>query len=182
MNKIVLFYDTETTGLTLHPNVDVSKQPKLIEFGGVLFDAAFNSIEEEFSILVNPGEPITEEITKITGITNDDLKDQPTFIELLPTFRRIFSSCTTVVAHNLPFDKAIIWGELKRHGVTDFTWPPNELCTVGLFRDQWGRDPRLIEVYEKFMGKPYEQTHRALDDVRALMEIFKAADLSDLIQ
>lgn len=180
--KSILIYDVETTGLTLHPSVDISKQPKIIEFGGVLLDGAFNTIEEEFSILVNPGELITEEITKITGITNEDLADQPDFKTLLPTFRRIFSAASTVVAHNLPFDKTVLLGELKRHNITDFPWPQCELCTVAMYRDDWGRDPKLIELYAHIMGKPFEQKHRALSDVHALAEIFHQERLMDLAE
>ena len=82
-----------------------------------------------------------------------------------------------MVAHNLPFDKAIIRGELARCGIEDFPWPERELCTVGLHRDAWGRNPRLVELYESVMGKPLAQTHRALDDANALVEIIQKEEL-----
>lgn len=180
--KSVLLFDTETTGLTLHPNVDVSKQPRVIEFGGLLLDVGRRIVIEEVSMLINPGEPITEEITSITGITNDDLKDAPSFVECLPQLRRFFADASMAVAHNLPFDKAILMGELKRAGAADFPWPKQELCTVGVFTDEWGRNPKLTELYEKVMGKPLEQTHRALDDVKALLQIFLATELVELVE
>lgn len=173
---MIIVYDTETTGLTLHPNAEITKQPKMIEFGAVLMDRD-GTIVEEASIMVNPGEQITDEITKITGITNDDLKGAPSFAEVLPQIRRIFEQATTVMAHNLPFDKAILRGELARIDCFDFPWPERELCTVGLYKDGWGRNPRLIELYESVMGKPLAQTHRALDDVKALVEIIQAEEL-----
>lgn len=176
---MIIVYDTETTGLTLHPDVPVHKQPKCIEFGAALLDRN-GVVVEEASILINPGEPISAEITKITGITDADLVGAPSFAEVLPQLRRLFAEADTVMAHNLPFDKTILRGELARMDVYDFPWPKNELCTVGLYKDSWGRNPRLIELYEVVMGKKLAQTHRALDDVMALVEIIQKEKLWEI--
>lgn len=173
---MIIVFDTETTGLTLHPDAPVSKQPRMIEFGAALIDR-MGQVVETASIMVNPGEPLTPEITKITGITDADLVDAPSFKEALPQMRRIFEQATTVMAHNLPFDKAILKGELSRIDCYDFPWPKIEFCTVGLYKAAWGRNPRLIELYESVMGKPLAQTHRALDDVMALVDIIQKEEL-----
>lgn len=172
-----LFFDTETTGLTLHPDAEVRKQPKMIEFGGILVNLHDGSIDEEFQLLINPCEPLEPIITKITGLTDADLKDAPTFLSALPQLRRPFAAARSVVAHNLPFDKAIVHGELARCGIQQFPWPEREFCTVGLYREHWGRNPKMQELYEMVMGKPLAQTHRALDDVRALVEIAQKEEL-----
>ena len=179
---MIIVFDTETTGLTLHPDAPVNKQPRMIEFGAVLMDPRNGEIVEEASILIHPREEVTAEITKITGITNDDLKDAAHFEDVLPQIRRIFSEATCVMAHNLPFDKAILRGELARANVLDFPWPRQELCTVGLYKDAWGRNPRLIELYEHVLGRPLAQTHRALDDVKAMCEIITAEQLWQLAE
>lgn len=174
---MILVYDTETTGLTLHPDAPLKKQPKIIEFGAALLDPRTGSIEEEINIMVNPGEPLTEEIIKITGITDADLADAAPFEAIIPQLRRIFSAASTVMAHNLPFDKAMLKNELIRANCLDFPWPKNEICTVGLYKEEWGRNPRLIELYEAKLGKPLAQTHRALDDVLALVEIIQHEEI-----
>ena len=173
---MIIVIDWETSGLTLHPDAPVHKQPRAIEFGGALLDRN-GVVVEEASILINPGEPISAEITKITGITDADLVGAPSFAEVLPQLRRLFAEADTVMAHNLPFDKAILRGELARLDVHDFIWPKRELCTVGLYKDQWGRNPRLPELYEAVIGEPLAQTHRALDDVHALVEIIQKEEL-----
>lgn len=178
---MIIVIDWETTGLPLHPDAPVSKQPKAIEFGGVLVDPTTGEIVRELSQLINPGELISAEITKITGITNEQLVDQPTFMEFLPQLREFFTGTTCAVAHNLPFDKSILMFELKRHGITDFPWPQQEFCTVGAYKEQWGRNPRLIELYPAVTGKPFEQKHRALDDVRHLVEIVQRDLLWELM-
>jgi DNA polymerase III subunit epsilon len=177
VSERALIFDTETTGLTLHPSAPVEKQPRMIEFGGVLLSLESGEIEEEFSLLINPGAPLPPEIVKITGITDDDLRDAPTFSEILPQIVGIFLRCEVVVAHNLPFDRSILRGELARAKVTEFPWPPREACTMGMYRTEWGRDPRLVELYESVMGHPLAQTHRALDDVKAMVEVIQKEQL-----
>lgn len=180
---MILVFDWETTGLRLHPEADPLKQPRAIEFGGAMLHASSARLIEEFSFLIDPGESISEEITKITGLTNADLAGQPSFEDMLPKLRNIFARADLCIAHNLPFDKGILVGELARLGLTlgeRFIWPRKELCTVGVYREQWGRNPRLIEVYKHVTGKEYAQTHRGLDDVRALVEIVQTDRLWEI--
>lgn len=178
---MIIVFDTETTGLTLHPRAPLEKQPRMIEFGAALLDERGETVEEA-SMLCNPQVPITPEITKITGLTDTDVRNAPWFSELLPQLRRLFGEARCVVAHNLPFDRAILRGELARIGVTDFPWPSQELCTVQLYADMWGRNPRLVELYAAVIGQPLAQTHRALDDVRALVEVVRKEQLWTLLR
>lgn len=182
MTLQAIVFDFETTGLTLHPEADLRKQPQAIEFGAVLISLDDGSITEEASILINPGVPLSEEITKITGLKDEDLADAPDFLTVLPQLRRMFAEAHCAVSHNLPFDRAILRGDLRRANVTDFPWPQREVCTVGLYKDDWGRNPRLLELYEAVIGKPLAQTHRALDDVKALHEIIMAERLWEVFK
>lgn len=177
--NLIVVFDTETTGLTLHPDAPLEKQPKIIEIGAALLDQD-GTVVDTFSQLLHPGEDITPEITKITGITNDALKGKPRFTDVLPQLREVFARGFAVFAHNLPFDKSLLMYELKRAGCTDFPWPATEYCTVGMNRGIWGRNPKLVDLYESTMGKPLPQTHRALDDVSALVEIIIMMDLHTL--
>lgn len=170
MNTIIAVFDTETTGLPLHLKAPLVKQPHIIEIGVVLVDHKGKEIGS-YCEFVNPEQLITAEITKITGIVNADVERAKTFEELLPDLRKIFAQANVVCAHNLPFDKAMMFNELRRQACNDFPWPKRELCTAATFTPEWGRMPRLIELYAAKMGKPLAQTHRALDDARALAEI-----------
>lgn len=179
---MIVIFDTETTGLTLHPDADLDRQPRIIEIGAVLMSAEDGTVVDELSRLVNPGMPLDEAITKITGLTDADLADAPSWAETLPFVSEFFARAALVVAHNLPFDRAMIFNEharLRRAGlmVPDFPWPAAELCTVSAFAEEWGRGPRLLELYEDVFGRPLAQTHRALDDVKALAEIVRETEL-----
>ena len=167
---MMLVFDLETTGLTLHPAAKLDAQPRIIEFGGVVLDGKGKTVSEH-SVLIHPAISLPPEIVKITGITDQELSGALTFAKAAPTLRAVFKGVKTVVAHNLPFDKSVFMYELERNNIADWPWPPRELCTVQLFAPEWGRNPRLVELYERVMGTPLAQTHRALDDTRALAEI-----------
>jgi len=174
-NRIAVF-DTETTGLTLHAAAPLEKQPKIIEFGGVILTDGI--VTAETSFLVNPGEPLEERIVEITGLTDADLRDKPPLSDWVEHLAEFFGCCGHVMAHNLPFDKAMLKNDLLRCGRwEDFPWPARETCTVGLYKEQWGRNPKLLELYQAVLGRPLAQTHRALDDVKALVEIIQEEEL-----
>jgi len=178
-DKLIVVFDTETTGLPLHPSAPLEKQPKIIELGAALLDAE-GQVVDTFQQLLHPGEEITAEITKITGITNEQLVGQPKFADVLPQLKEFFGRAFAVFTHNLPFDRSLLRFDLRRVGCEDFPWPQGEYCTVGLHRAQWGRNPKLTELYEFAMKKPLPQTHRALDDVMALVEVVQTLELQKM--
>jgi DNA polymerase III epsilon subunit family exonuclease len=172
--KRTLVYDTETTGL-LKPQIsDLKAQPKIIEFALAELDEGYNLVRTH-EWLIYPGEDISAEITKITGLTNDDLRGKPSFIEVLPEIEDAMMGCDRLIAHNLPFDMGMLTNELKRVGREyAFPYPPNQMCTVQIAADVlFGRRAKLTELYEKALGEPLAQTHRALDDVLALAKIVR---------
>lgn len=166
-------FDTETTGLPLHKKSPLKKQPRIIEFAAAVYDTSTQKLLYEWSTLINPGIMITEEITKITGITPEQLSAYgvPVYSEVAEKIASIFADCDISVAHNHPFDQAMVEFELMRMEATEFPWPAHRICTVEHFKPLWGRRPKLTEIYERFMGVPLQQTHRALDDVNALAAV-----------
>lgn len=118
---------------------------------------------------------ITDEITKITGLTDEDLKDKPSFIEVVREIAAVMLGADRVIAHNAPFDHGMLVNELARIGLQyKFPYPQEWVCTVQLAQELiYGRRARMIELYKDTMGKELDQTHRALDDVHALVEIVR---------
>jgi len=175
-----LVFDTETTGLTLPSVSDLSKQPKIIEFGALITDG--KEILKTYNQLINPGEQITAEIMKITGITNDDLKDKPRFGEVYSEIKDLFDGIDVLLAHNAPFDTSLLKFELARLGAEDFIWPERIICTVEEYVPEFGFRPNLRKLYERKLGIELKQTHRAIDDVLALCEcLFKDSYFEYLI-
>lgn len=182
--KLALVFDTETTGLPRHPSTPLNRQPEIIEYGGILYDLAKKQVVSELSMLIKPRGEVSAEITRITGILPAHLKDSPAFGDesVLTPIQAQFALADILVAHNLPFDEGMLRFELERIGgdtEANWPWPEERMCTVQEHYQEWGRRPRLIHLYEHYMQKPLEQTHRALDDCRALLEVCLAGRLFD---
>lgn len=169
---LALVFDTETTGLVKHPSAKMSVQPKIIEFGAALVDEE-GRVVDEMNLIIDPQEPIEPIITKITGLTDDDLRGKPTFADVAPQIAALFSRADAMIAHNLPFDSTLIELELKRNNIEEWPWPPIQICTVQEHAEEWGRRPKLEELYQHAKGEPANQTHRALGDVYLLVEVCK---------
>ena len=171
----MIIFDTETTGLSLPGVADLSQQPRIIDFAAVkLSRMGKGKVWRQTRIqhLINPGVPISPEITKITGYTDHDLRDAPPFAAVLRDIAHFFLGERVMLAHNLPFDKSLLEFELRRLDlVTNFPWPPVQACTVSLYTEAFGRRPKLTELYERRLGKPLRQLHKAMADVEALLEI-----------
>lgn len=161
--------DCETTGLTVPSCSDLSKQPRIIELGCALIEGGVVVSEHEW--LIFPEQDVSEEIAKITGIRNEDLKGKPLFRQILPEIVAVFKKADTLFAHNAPFDTACIEFELQRCGRPPFPWPKSIFCSVQEFAHEFGHRPKLTELYEAKIGTALAQKHRALSDVRALSEI-----------
>lgn len=99
--KKVCFLDVETTGVD--PETD-----EVIEVGlciAKVHNDKVVSIDEAHSFLREPSKPISEEITRITGITNEQVKGAKPDYELIT---EIISSADFIVAHNAGFDRKFI--------------------------------------------------------------------------
>ena len=174
-----LVFDFETTGFVLHPLSKLEVQPRIIEVGAALVEGS--DVLDQLAQLVDPGVAISDEITKVTGITNDDLRGQPKFSEVMPRLRSMFEQADFITAHNLMFDRNALMLELHRHQVTDWPWPEIGVCTVEEHIAQRGRRLKLTDLYLDTTGDKLAQTHRALDDVMALVEIVQGIDLESTV-
>mgnify|MGYP001558193404 CR=1 FL=1 len=174
-----IIFDTETTGLLKPSGSPLEDQPRIIELGIVVVQDMV--ITAERSWLIYPECQISEQITKINGITNSDLKGKPLFRQLLAEIEDVFAGSDFGVAHNSPFDTGMLRNELLRCSRSGFPWPRNMLCSAQEFTPFMGFRPKLTQLYEKVMGFPLAQTHRALDDAIALYSVLeKTGVLLDL--
>jgi len=168
MSRVIIF-DTETTGLLKPSSAPLEKQPKIIELGALAVN--LSGVLGELSQLLDPEQEIDPKITKITGIKQEQLEGQPTFLEFYPRLKEFFAGADFMICHNAPFDHGMLQNELRRHGLLEDFPMPTPICTVQEYMCLFGRRAKMTEVYERLCGRPLAQTHRALDDVTALYEI-----------
>jgi len=156
--RIYVALDLETTGLQ-------ADRDAIIEIGAVKFRG--DEILGEWSSLVNPQRPLPHKIARLTGIAPDDLQDAPSFYSALPQLRRFIGELP-IVGHNIQFDLAF----LQRAG---FAVPAPALDTFELacilmpHASRYALGKLLDELEIEFPTR-----HRALDDARAVYQLFNA--------
>lgn len=176
---IFFFFDTETTGLINNTLQPLPIQPHIIELYGALVNEKAK-ILEEIHFLCNPGILISQEITDITHITNEDLEGKKSISNYLPAFQKILKKANAVVGQNLIFDKMMVEFECKRHSYP-IAWPAISICTVE--ETEWVNGYRLglAKMHEWLFGKVFEDAHRAEVDTKALIKCFFELKKRELI-
>jgi DNA polymerase III subunit epsilon len=127
-------------------------------------------ITGSFSTLVKPETDIPYYITKLTGITNEMVKNAPRFFEIAKTVVEMTAG-RTFVAHNVKFDYCFIQQEFSRLG---YDYNRKTICTVKLAR-------KLLPGYKSYsLGKICSQLeieingrHRAAGDALATVKLFE---------
>lgn len=167
----MIVFDTETTGLLESGNENPDFQPEIIEFAAVKLDSDLNIIDR-IEFFCKPKKEITAEITKITGITSDMVKDAKPFQAHYMDLCKFFFGETTLVAHNATFDVDILFFALKRIGKEkNFPWPYIHECTVEMSEGRKSR--KLGDLYLEEFGNPIDGAHRAMRDVVALVHYYR---------
>lgn len=173
-----LLFDTETTGLIANGTVKLDKQPHIIEFYGCIADLKKGKVLSEVDTLIRPPkeELVTEEITKITGIKWEQLKDAPTIDKVAGDIFKTLERAPILIGHNASFDREMIDIEAKRLNVK-MKWPKRVICTVEQTIHLKGFRLSLSNLHEHLFGEKFEGAHRAKVDVMALLrcckELFK---------
>ena len=159
MNFVIV--DVETTGGS-------PKNSKITEIAMYKFNGA--GIIDEFSSLVDPEIAIPEFIVRLTGITNDHVKNAPKFYEIA---KQIIEFCTDsiFVAHNVSFDYGMFRHEFKNLGF-DFRKP--HLCTVESARKILPNHASYsLGKLSRALGIVIKNRHRAGGDAIATTKLFR---------
>ncbi len=170
-----IVFDIETTGLS-------SKNDRITEIGAVKIKG--NKIIDSFSSLINPEIDIPAKIIKLTGITDDMVKNKPTIETILPEFLKFIGN-RPVVAHNAGFDTAFIRENMRK--INDI-FTNTIVDTLNLSRALLPDLKRhRLDVVAKELNVPLPNHHRALGDAEAtagifirLMEIMKTEGMTSL--
>lgn len=158
LDTSIVVFDMETTGLTPY-------EEKIIEIGAAKIINGV--VVDTFSKFLNPGFPIPPEITNLTKITNDMVKDADKPENVLPEFMR-FVGDSVLAAHNAKFDCAFLRSELKKIGVK-LTNP--QLDTLVLAQHLFpGKNSYRLEKLCEWLRISLDNAHRAIHDSIATAE------------
>ncbi len=153
-------FDIETTGLE-------ADKDSIIEIGACKIQDG--KIIELFSTFVNPERHIPSEITDLTGIDDNMVKDAPTINYVLPDFYK-FCYGSTMVAHNIAFDISFIHNAGKKYSY-NFDNPTMDTMIMSREKLKGLKNYKLGTVVEK-LGVILDNAHRAINDATATAKVF----------
>lgn len=201
--SLILFYDTETTGLPLfkepseHPD-----QPHIVQLAAALVDTDTRKTISSIDVIIKPESwTIPEEMTAIHGISNELANDVGVPLhEAIDIFLTLWNERVRV-AHNQSFDARIIRIaqhqigdfsddslELWKNGISDCTQkmatsvlklPPTEKMVKAGFNKY--KPANLRESYRHFFEVDFDNAHSAMADVNACIAVYFAIKDMEII-
>ena len=163
LTKPLVIFDLETTGLDM-----VKDRVIQLSYIKVYPDGR----EERGNELINPEKHIDDIITQLTGITNEDVKDKPTFKQIAKKMEEVFSGSDIAGFNSNFFDVPLLAEEFLRAGI-DFDFSKCRLidaCTI--FKKMERRN--LASAYKFYCGRKMEEdfeAHRADQDTEATYRV-----------
>ena len=163
--KKVGVFDTETTDITGY----------IVSYAFVTQNMDNFETEEQYE-LINPKSSISKEAYEVHKISEEELKDKPTFKDKKDFILTLFNNVDMIVGHNVFYDFGVLKRELER--VKHF---PN-LIDIPIFDTMffsWDivildkkKQPRLEEAVAFFLGNQNANYHNALEDVKMTLKVF----------
>jgi len=153
-------FDLETTGLE-------ANKDEIIEIGACKIKDG--RIDETFSTFVKPSRHIPREITDLTGIDDDMVKDAPSINYVLPDFYK-FCHGSTMVGHNVSFDIGFVHAISKKLAY-NFDNPLVDTIEMAKSKLPGLKNYKLGTVVDK-LNIILDNAHRAINDATATAKVF----------
>lgn len=163
LTKPLVVFDLETTGLDL-------VNDRIIQLS--LIKVYPDGCEERKNFFINPERPIPDEVTQLTGISGEDIKDAPTFKQLSNEINDIFKGCDIAGFNSNHFDVPLLAEEFLRAGI-DFDFGKSRLIDVQTIFHKMERR-NLAAAYKFYCGRKMEEdfeAHRADQDTEATYQV-----------
>lgn len=165
LTKPLVVFDLETTGLDI-----VNDRIFQLSYIKVYPDGK----EERENIYFNPQKPIPQEVIELTGTTNEDVADKPTFKALSKELEEKFSGCDFAGYNSNHFDVPMLSEEFYRAGI-NFDFSKCRLIDAqAIFHKMERRN--LAAAYKFYCGRKMEEdfaAHRADQDTEATYRVLQ---------
>ena len=153
--------DLETTGIS-------HLTEKITEVG--IIKIKDGQIIDEFECFVNPEKPIPQKVQEITHITDEMVKDAETIDKVIPKIIE-FIGDSVLVAHNADFDMGYLKYNFEKYG---YKFENSYIDTLRLAKSIFPDMKKYkLGLIADELDIKVEVAHRALDDVKTLVEVFK---------
>lgn len=128
--------------------------------------------EESFHTRINPRMPIPPHVVEIHGITDEDVKDAPTFLKVAFEIEEFLKDCDLAGYNSNRFDIPMLLEEFYRVGINFDTESRKMVDVFKVFQRMEGRD--LASAYKFYCEKELVNAHSAEADVRATFDVLKS--------
>lgn len=165
LSKPLIVFDLETTGLDL-------VKDRIIQISYIKVHP--DGTEERVNRFVNPERAIPAEVIEITGITDDDVKDAPTFKSIATALAEQFKGCDFAGFNSNHFDVPMLAEEFLRAGI-DFDFTKCRLIDVQTIFHKMERR-NLAAAYKFYCGRKMEDdftAHKADQDTEATYKVLQ---------
>lgn len=163
LKRPIIFFDLETTG------VDTSKD-RIVEISMV--KVGVDGTKQVKTRRINPEMPIPAEATAVHGITDDDVRDEPTFRQIAKSLAQFIEGCDFGGFNSNRFDLPMLVEEFMRAGV-DVDFKRRKFIDVqNIFHKMEQRT--LVAAYKFYCDKDLTNAHSAEADTKATYEVLKA--------
>jgi DNA polymerase-3 subunit epsilon len=162
LNRPICFFDLETTG------TNISKD-RIVEIS--IHKVFPNGEEKTYTFKVNPTVPIPAETTAIHGITDDMVKDEPTFKERAHEVNNIIKDADLAGFNSNRFDIPLLAEEMLRAGIDFEMGNRNAIDVQNIFHKMEQRT--LVAAYKFYCQKDLTDAHSAEADTIATYEVLK---------
>ena len=166
ITRPLIVFDLETTGLDLVRDRIIQISYIKVLPGGK---------EQRENLLINPCKPIPQEVTELTGISNDDVKDAPSFKDVAQQLSEKMKDCDFAGYNSNHFDIPMLAEEFLRAGI-DFDFSKCRLIDAQTIFHKMERR-NLAAAYKFFCGRKMEDdftAHRADEDTEATYRVLMA--------
>lgn len=163
LKRPIVFFDLETTG------VDTARD-RIVEIS--LVKVMPDGREIVKTRRINPGMHIPAEASAIHHITDEDVKDCPTFKQVAKELAQVFLGCDIAGFNSNRFDVPLLVQEFSHAGVTIDLTRHKFVDVQNIFHKMEQRT--LVAAYKFYCGKDLTEAHSANADTRATYEVLKA--------
>ena len=171
----LLLFDTETTGLSF-------PRDEIIEFAAVVVEKrdGIVSVVQEYDELItlSPGGFVPAHIEALTGITNQDIRERGiSKTRLCRDIAQMLAGNTLLLAYNAHFDLRFLFFLLLRHGDPAILKGKDKLDLLTVYKDRHSYPHKLCNAIAVYgLSGKVVNSHRAVDDVLATVEVMKAME------
>ena len=168
----ILFFDLETSGLDFYEN-------QIIEFGALLYEIRDNKaiLLKEIDEFVNIGYSLSEDIVKLTHITDEMLLEKGiSEYDLFCLIESLIDENTILSAYNIQFDITFITMLFRKYISKNFVFNNSLLDVLAVYKDLYPFPHRLKDAILKY-DVDVKNTHRAIDDIKATVLVLKHLSL-----